>query len=121
MEILELYADAAGETHFRRVEIDFAPKEFAPPSKPIGVSGETPVSTALFLAAPPGWDDAFHPTPRRQYAVMIEGEATVTASDGETVEIRPGGVILLNDGNSKGHLTRITGKRDARFLMIGLD
>lgn len=121
MEVLELYADGDGETHFRRVEVDFTMRDFAPPSLPIGISKETPVSTALFLSAPPGWDDSFHPTPRRQYAVALEGEASVTATDGETVRIRPGDVLLLNDANSKGHLTRVTGDRDARFMMIGLE
>jgi len=121
MEILELYADEAGETHFRRKTTEFEMRDFAPPSKPIGVSRELRATTVLVLSAPPGWDDDFHPTPRRQYAVALEGEATITVSDGETVEIRPGDVILLDDMDSKGHLTRVAGDRDARFLMIGLD
>ena len=121
MELLEIFADDDGETHFRRTAIDFALRDFAPPSPPIGISAEIPATTSLFLSAPPGWDREFHPTPRRQLAVTLEGEASVTATDGECVTLRPGSVVLLNDTDSKGHLTRITGESDARFLMIGLD
>lgn len=51
---------------------------------------------------------------------MLSGEASVTVSDGEKTEVRPGDIILLNDQDSKGHLTRVQGDRDAHFFMVGL-
>ncbi len=119
MQLLEIYADEAGETHFRTLSVAFESNRYAPPSPPLEISAETPVTTSLFLVAPPGWDDSFHPTPRRQYAVLLEGGLTVTASDGETVTMQPGDIVLLNDQNSKGHLSRVQGESPARFLMIG--
>ena len=119
MDLLELYADINGETHFRRVPVELESNHYAPPSPPLEISAETPVTTSLFLSAPPGWDDAFHPTPRRQYAVLLDGELSVTASDGETVMMKPGDMVLLNDSGSKGHLSKVQGDRPARFLMIG--
>lgn len=121
MELIEIYADDTGETHFRKALIEFELHDFAPPSQPIGISAEQSTTTMVFLSAPPGWDKEFHPTPRRQIAVMLEGEASISASDGERIDVRPGSAILLNDGDSKGHLTRVQGERDACFLMIGLD
>ena len=121
MELTEIYTDAAGETHFRKIEIALALRNFAPPSEPIQLSQEMPATSGVFLVAPPGWDKAFHPTPRKQLAVMLKGEATVSASDGETVEFMPGDVILLNDQEGKGHLTQILGDRHATVLLIGLD
>jgi len=119
MDLLEIYADGYGETHFRRVSVELEPNHYAPPSPPLEISAETPADTSLFLVAPPGWDDAFHATPRRQYAVLLDGELSVTASDGERVTMRPGDMVLLNDENSKGHLSRVRGDRPARFLMVG--
>ena len=121
MELIEIYADTAGETHFRRTEIDFDVRDFAPPSQPIRISPEMPSTSSLFLVAPPGWDEAFHPTPRKQLAVMLDGEATVSVSDGDILDVRPGNIILLNDQASKGHLTRVQGDKDAAFLLIGLE
>ena len=119
MDLLEIYADVNGETHFRRASVALEPNHYAPPSPPLEISAETPVTTSLFLVAPPGWDDAFHPTPRRQYAVLLDGGLSVTVSDGETVMMKPGDMVLLNDAGSKGHLSRVQGDQPARFLMIG--
>ena len=121
MELTEIYADAEGETHFRTVEIDMDLCDFAPPSKPINLSADLPSTSSVFLTAPPGWDKSFHPTPRKQLAVMLKGKATVSASDGSTIEVSPGDVVLLNDQDSKGHLTQIQGIQDATFLLIGLN
>ena len=49
MEVLKIFADSAGETHFRRTAVEFEMHDFAPASQPIGVSGETVVTTSLFF------------------------------------------------------------------------
>jgi len=121
MELVEIYGDAAGETHIRRTAIDFEMREFAPPSQPLGVSVEMASTSSLFLTAPPGWDKDFHPTPRKQLAVLLDGHVCITVSDGETIDLNPGDTFLLNDMASKGHLTRVQGEKDASFLFIVLD
>lgn len=121
MELVEIYADAAGDTHFRRTEIDFDLREFAPPSQPLGVSAALASSSCLFLSAPPGWDKDFHPTPRRQLAVLLDGDIRISVTDGETIAMTPGTAFILNDSDSKGHLTRVQGDRDASFLFVALE
>lgn len=121
MELVEIYGDAAGETHIRWTAIDFEMREFAPPSQPLGVSAEMASTSSLFLTAPPGWDKDFHPTPRKQLAVLLDGHVCITVSDGETIDLKPGDTFLLNDMASKGHLTRVRGEKDASFLFIVLD
>ncbi len=121
MKLVEIYADAAGETHFRRTEIDFELRDFAPPSQPLCVSPELATTSSLFLAAPPGWDKDFHPTPRKQLAVLLEGAVRIGVTDGETLGVTPGNVFLFNDMGSKGHLTQVQGTRDASFLFVALD
>ena len=37
MNLVEIYGDELGETHFRNVRIDFEVRDFAPPSQPIHV------------------------------------------------------------------------------------
>ncbi len=119
MDLLEIYADDNGETHFRKASVELEANHYAPPSPPLEISAETLVTTSLFLVAPPGWDDAFHATPQRQYAILLDGELSVTASDGETVMMKPGDMVLLNDADSKGHLSKVQGDQPARFLMVG--
>lgn len=121
MDLLEIYSDENGETHFRRSTLDFQSMDFAPPSSPVQITEDQPASGVRFAEAPVGWDDAFHPTPRRQFAVLLRGKARVTVTDGESMEISAGSFILLDDADSKGHLTKILPGEDALFMMIGLD
>ena len=107
MELAEIDGDAAGETHIRRTVIDFEMHDFAPPSQPRGVSAEMPSSASLFLTAPPGWDESFHPTPRKQLAVLLKGNVRISVSHGESITLEPGDTFLLNDMSSKGYLTRV--------------
>ncbi len=120
MELLEIFSDEQGETHFRRVKIETQRKDFAPPSMPLDVSAEAPVTTSVFLAAQPGWDPEFHATPRKQYALLLRGRVSVTASDGETVEVGSGSAVLLNDQDSKGHRTMVLDGEEAVFFLVGL-
>ncbi len=89
MQILEAYSDERGETHFRQIEMELQQRDFTPPSPSIGVSAESRVATSLLLAAPLGWDVEYHPTPRKQFAALLSGSASVTVTDGETVEVSP--------------------------------
>ena len=121
MRLTEIFADDQGETHFRVIEIDFEKRAFAPPSMPVHVSAAMPTTTSLFMIAPPGWDKEFHATPRKQFCVMLKGKLTVLATDGETIEMGPGDVLLVNDEASKGHLSTIQGGESAAFMFVGLE
>lgn len=70
MQIVEIYADEAGETHFRANAVNLNTRDFVPPSAPMGVSAETPLTTGVFLELPPGWDPKYHATPRPQWVVV---------------------------------------------------
>ena len=120
MEVVELYADAAGNTHFRTAIIEFELHDFAPPSPPVGIAADLKPSSAVFLSAPPGWDKAFHPAPRKQLAVLLSGDLTIAASDGEIRRFGPGGCLFLNDPGSKGHLTQVQGAANVHALMVAI-
>jgi hypothetical protein len=120
VEILELFSDAAGDTHFRSTSIAFELRDFSPPSPAIGVSADLKPGAAVFLETPPGWDKVFHPTPRKQLAVILTGELTVAATNGDVRRFGPGGCFLLNDPGSKGHLTQVQGNAMVHALMIAV-
>lgn len=120
MEVEELYADGAGETHFRTIIVAFELRDFSPPSPPVGVSADLKPGAAVFLAAPPGWDKVFHPAPSKQLAIILSGELTIVATDGEVRRFGPGGCVLLNDPGSKGHLTQVQGTTKVHALMVAI-
>ena len=119
IEITEIYSDEAGETHIRANPVILAPRDFAPPSAPMGVSAEMPLTTGVILELPPGWDPKYHATPRRQLVVVLRGYLHITTTDGTGADFRPGDVFFLNDENSKGHQSLVQGKETVGLLLVG--
>jgi quercetin dioxygenase-like cupin family protein len=44
---------------------------------------------------------------------MLSGSLTVTVGDGTERSLSPGDIVLLEDVGGTGHLTRVTGSRQA--------
>ena len=120
MRITEIYADEAGETHIRENPINLTPRDFAPPSAPMGVSPDRPLTTGVFLELPPGWDPKYHATPRPQWVVVLTGHLNITATDGTAADFHPGDAFFLNDKNSRGHRSLVQGKKTVALLLVGL-
>ncbi len=74
-----------------------------------------PIVTPIEMAGP------FHPAPKRQFGVLIEGELEVTAGDGEVRTFKAGEVRFLEDTFGKGHQTKVVGDRDVLNAIVQLD
>jgi hypothetical protein len=66
----------------------------------------------MFLRLHAVWSEPNHPTPRSQTPILLAGPVLVTASDGETPEIRIGHAWLMDDVHGKGHHTHVLGVAD---------
>lgn len=113
-----LYADEAGESHWQDVPVSLEEKTFAPPAKEIEVSAPVPATQTMFLRLRKGWDEPIHPTPVRQKLICLRGSVLVTASDGDTREIGPGDVWVMEDRTGKGHHTRVTSDSDFEAVIV---
>jgi hypothetical protein len=109
---VRIYTGPGGETHFEDLEATFELKHFAPPAPPISVSETFPAKGMALISSPGGWEGDWHPTPRRQFIVVIVGELEVEVSDGEVRRLGPGSIALVEDTEGKGHISRVpAGKR----------
>ena len=61
MRYYHLYADDAGESHWRNVEVVLKERTFAPPAQGIHVSEPESVTSMMFLELPAGWNEPVHP------------------------------------------------------------
>jgi hypothetical protein len=107
-----LYCGSDHETHFADLTAELAEQNFAPPAAPIYIGGNLPSSSVIFAGFGPHWGAAdlvnhlYHPTPAVQFLVVAQGVFSITASDGETRQLRAGGVLHLEDvAPCKGHIT----------------
>ncbi len=115
MRIHNIYADAAGESHIRDLDIDWAR------NGPFGkISHPVPVSSVSFRVTDGSYDLDWHNAPRRQYIVNLQGSVEIITSDGESRVIGPGEIILAEDTTGKGHLSKAVAGGERRSLIIPL-
>jgi quercetin dioxygenase-like cupin family protein len=116
MLIHNIYADAAGETHWRDIEVQWVEENAAGK-----LSARLPASGIIFRQTAGSYDLSWHPAPRRQYIINLDAGVKITASDGEAREIGAGEVILVEDTSGKGHLSQAIGKRMRHSVFIPLE
>jgi quercetin dioxygenase-like cupin family protein len=116
-----LYNDSSGATHFSEKSISFALADFAPPAPSISISELIQTNQETFLiSSPAGWYGHWHPVPRRQLMVVLQGQLEVEVSDGEIRTFYQGNAILVEDTVGTGHISRVTGNKRCYMLVIPL-
>jgi quercetin dioxygenase-like cupin family protein len=116
MKIHRLYTDAAGDSHFADVEI-----EYVETTRSGRLSKRLPATGIIFREVPPTYDLDWHPAPRRQYIINLDNGVQITASDGEARVIQAGEVILVEDTTGKGHLSKAINDRIRHCIFVALD
>lgn len=116
MRIHNIYVDAIGETHWRDIEVEWVEQQNF--SK---LSARLPANGIIFRETSGDYDLSWHPAPRRQYIINLEGGVKITASDGEAREIGAGEVILVEDISGKGHLSQSIGGKMRRSIFVPIE
>ena len=116
MRIHNLYEDESGESHFRDVEVEWTGMT---PGGPI--SDPQGASAVMFRQMPITYDLDWHPAPRKQYVIHLDGDAQITASDGEVRIIKAGEILLVEDVNGKGHKSKNVAGHPYHVVFVALD
>jgi hypothetical protein len=116
MKIHRLYTDAAGESHFADMEI-----EYVESTSSGRLSKRLPAAGIIFREVPPTYDLDWHPAPRRQYIINLDNGVQITASDGEVRVIGAGEVLLVEDTTGKGHLSKAINDRLRHCIFVALE
>jgi len=120
MKYTRIFSDKEGETHFKDVEIELEPVEFAPPAPPVNLSSFTLATQYAFCVFPSGWYGDWHPTPKKQTFLFLSGEMEVRVSDGEERRFSPGSIVLVVDTLGEGHVSRVLGSSDVVTAVVQL-
>lgn len=118
IEYLRIFADKDGCSHFETKSINLEAKDYAPPAPPLNTSTLEPADNSVFLELPVGWYGDWHPTPVRQWLILMTGKCEFEAGDGEFVTCKTGDVVLLDDTTGKGHQTKVIGDEPVRIVAI---
>jgi hypothetical protein len=116
MRIHNLYCDANGESHWRDVEVEWVEERNF--SK---LSARLPATGIIFRETSGDYDLSWHPAPRRQYIINLDGGVQITASDGNVRVIGAGEVVLVEDITGKGHLSKSVGGKMRRSIFVPIE
>lgn len=79
------------------------------------------VDTAVFRHVVQEADDSRrHNAPRRQFIIVLKGECEVETSLGETRRMGPGDILLAEDVEGFGHVTRRIGDQERLTMVVTL-
>ena len=102
MRIHNLYTDEKGESHFRDIEVEWAEEGRAGK-----LSKRLPASGIIFREVQPDYDLDWHPAPRRQFVIILQGQLEIGLGDGSKHVFGPGDARLVEDTTGQGHTTRV--------------
>jgi quercetin dioxygenase-like cupin family protein len=117
---LRIFADGNGCSHFEKKSVALASRDYAPPAPPLNTSESVSADKTLFLELPVGWYGDWHPTPVRQWLIIMTGKCEFEAGDGERIVCRAGDVVLLDDTTGRGHQTKVIGDNAVRIAAVHL-
>lgn len=114
--VTRIHSDASGTTHFEDGMIDIAA------AGPLGMLSD-PIATArtIFRSTGADYDYDWHPTPARQFILMMSGEIEVEVGDGEVRRFTAGDTLFLEDTSPPGHRTRNIGAVPRYSVFIQTD
>ena len=118
IEYLRIFADDEGRSRFETRQIDMQAKNYAPPAPSLNTSMPEAADNSVFLELPVGWYGNWHPTPVRQWLILMTGQCEFEAGDGARVVCKTGDVVMLDDLTGKGHQTRVLGDEPVRIAAI---
>ena len=104
MELLHVYVDDEGDSHFGDIDLPLFEGDLTPPS-PSGYTITEPLeaSSVTFMRTPAGYRDEWHPVPEPLLAILLSGRLRMETSDGDARIIEPGQVLFHEDTWGNGH------------------
>lgn len=109
MKYVRLHADKDGNSHFEDATLALDEADYRPPAPLAFVSHTYQTDGVQFIRLPTGWAADAIQVPKKQFLVCLKGHLEMTASDGKTRSFGPGDIVLMEDGEGKGHRARVKG------------
>jgi hypothetical protein len=116
MTVLRIYTGPDNQSHFEDVQIPLKD------GGKVGFLSELIKAKGVVFRMTTGdYNYDFHPAPRRQYVVNLEGEVEIEVGDGTRRILRSGEVLLAEDTTGQGHISRAVAGKPRKSLFITLE
>ena len=84
----------------------------------VGHPCRSPASSSV--VPPPTTSSIGNNAPRRQYVITLSGESEVELGDGTKIRLHPGHILLAEDVDGQGHISRALGSGDRISIFLPL-
>lgn len=106
MRYTRVYTSADGHSHFEDVTVEGEVRQSPVSTGVSEYSHPFPATSVVLRRVVAAHPPEPHVSPRRQLVVNLEGSLEVETSDGQARRFGPGTVVLLEDTDGIGHITR---------------
>ena len=123
LQYTRIYTGEDDETHFEDVSVTFRYEDYGTdiPTVWLSEGGLMETKGFHFVSMPAGWDGGKpHPAPRRQFIIPLSGEMMFRVSDGEERVFGAGDVLLVEDTEGVGHVSRMVSAGLGLFAVVPL-
>ena len=115
MLITRVYTGSDRKSHFEDVEIELLDQG------PMGsISSLWSAEGVLFRKVSGDYDLDFHNAPRRQFVVNLTGAVEIEVGDGTKRQLGAGSILLAEDTEGQGHISRSINGEPRECLFIPL-
>lgn len=116
IRVVRIYTGPDNQSHFEDIEVPLKD------AGKVGFLSEVVNATGVVFRVTTGeYNYDFHPAPRRQYVVNLEGEVEIEVGDGTKRILRTGDILLAEDTTGQGHISRAVAGKPRKSLFILLD
>ncbi|MGI9611331.1 MAG: hypothetical protein ACR2QO_00365 [Acidimicrobiales bacterium] len=116
MDVVRIYTGDDGRSHFEDLTIEMTE------SSMVGrLSDLWPGKGVQFREVDSDYALDFHNAPRRQLVVNLTGSVEIEIGDGTTRILGPGSILLAEDTDGEGHISRNVDGEERSCLFIHLD
>lgn len=116
MKVTRLYNGPDCECHFEDIDI---------PLKDAGdigrLSERIPATGIIFRETDGDYHYRWHNAPNRQFIILLEGEFEIEVGDGARRRFGPGDVLLVEDTEGHGHISRALNNQPRKTIFVTLD
>jgi hypothetical protein len=116
MPIVRLYTGSDNRSHFEELKVPLADR-----GKVGFLSDPVQVKNIVFRETAGDYNYDFHPAPRRQYVVNLEGAVEIEIGDGTKRVVGAGEILLAEDTTGQGHISRAVAGKPRKSLFITLE
>ncbi|MFC2012197.1 hypothetical protein ACFLVU_03595 [Chloroflexota bacterium] len=116
MKITRLYTGTDGESHFEDIYITLdgsdGTEKMSELKKATGI---------IFRETSGAYNLDWHPAPRRQFVINLEGRVELGVGDGTSRIFGPGDIVLAEDTEGRGHVSRAVNNQPRKSIYVTLD